>query len=101
RPARVGDGEARVRRAPGADRTSLSLPARAEAAAGRGAPLSRLITGAALASRSARVEDRSQTERGREGSVPGAQGGEMQTRQPMTLVLAGLLALGGCASSQS
>ncbi len=25
----------------------------------------------------------------------------MQTRQPMTLVLAGLLALGGCASSQS
>lgn len=24
----------------------------------------------------------------------------MQTRQPMTLVLAGLLALGGCASSR-
>src|SRR5213079_2139602 len=43
----------------------------------------------------------SQTERGREGSVPGVQRGEMQTRQPMTLVLAGLLALGGCASSQS
>src|SRR2546422_3291756 len=33
--------------------------------------------------------------------APGLEGGEMRTRRSLTLVLAGLLALGGCASSQS